>query len=165
MADDASYASFLRRANNPLPSGPSTSTPTTVSTPTSTPKHPFIHLINDRVSSLSEKTFVTETDSDFYATSISSSALPSWTDSTDKFPDAADLEGQVEAGHSAREMTVEEWDARGEYSGVVEAVKAATSRDVVAVYKVGGKGGRFVVFILAKMDDGLVGVRALGVAT
>jgi len=163
MADDASYTSFLQRANDPPPV-PST-TATTVSTPESTPKHPFIHLINDRVSSLSEKTYVTETDGDFYGTFVSSSVLPSWTDTPDRFPAAADLEGQVEEGHKARKMTEKEWDPRGEYSAVVEAVKIATNRNVVQVYTIKGKGGRFVVFILAKMDDGLVGVRALGVAT
>jgi hypothetical protein len=164
MADDASYASFLQRANNP-PRGPSSSTPTTVSTPSATPKHPYIHLINDRVSSLSEKTFVTETDSDFHATFISSSLLPSWTDTPDKFPSAADLEGQVEGGHKARTMTEKEWDPQGEYRSVVLVVKLATNQEVLQVYKVKGRGGRFEVFILAKVDDGLVGVKALGVAT
>ena len=163
MADDTLYASFLQRANNPPPV--SSATATTVSTPASTPKHPFIHLINDRVSSLSEKTYATETDDDFYGTFISSSVLPSWTDTPDKFPAATDLEGQVDQGHKARKMTEKEWDPRGEYSAVVDAVKAATKRNVVQVYIVKGKGGRFVVFILAKVDDGLVGVRALGVAT
>lgn len=60
---------------------------------------------------------------------------------------------------------MKEWDSQKEYFGVVEAVKSVTKRNVVQVYKVKGKGGRFVVFILAKVDDGLVGVRALGVAT
>ena len=164
MADDASYASFLQRANNP-PRGPSSSTPTTVTTPSDTPKHPYLHLVNDRISSLSEKTFVTETDSAFHATFISSSLLPSWTDTPDKFPAAADLEDQVEGGHKARKLTEKEWDPQAEYRSVMLAVKLATNRDVVQVYKVKGKGGRFEVFILAKVDDGLVGVKALGVAT
>lgn len=66
-------------------------------------------------------------------------------------------------------MTEKEWDPQGEYRSVVLAVKLAvklaTNQEVLQVYKVKGRGGRFEVFILAKVDDGLVGVKALGVAT
>lgn len=58
-----------------------------------------------------------------------------------------------------------EWDSRGEYSAVIKAVKDVTKRKEVQVYTVQGRGGRFVVFILVKMEDGLVGVKAKGVAT
>ena len=166
MADDASYAAFLQRANNP-PSIPSSSTQTTASSldePITT-KHPFLPLLNNRLANLSTKTFVTETDSDFYATFIPSSSLPSWSESTDKFPVAEDLEGQVNGGRNAEKMSVEEWDSRGEYAAIIKAVKDITKRKEVQVYTVQGRGGRFEVFILAKMEDGLVGVKAKGVAT
>jgi len=166
MADDASYAAFLQRASNP-PSIPSSSTETTASSldePASS-KHPFLPLLNNRLANLSAKTFVTETDSDFYATFISSSSLPSWSESTDEFPVAEDLESHVNGGRNAERMNVEEWDPRGEYTAIIKVVKDITKRKEVQVYTVQGHGGRFEVFILAKMEDGLVGVKAKGVAT
>ena len=166
MADDASYAAFLQRANNP-PFTSSSSTQTTASSldePT-TSKHPFLPLLNNRLANLSAKTFVTETDSDFYATFISSSSLPSWSESTDEFPTAEDLEGQVSGGRNGEKMSVEEWDSRGEYTPIIKAVKDITKQKEIQVYTVQGRGGRFEVFILAKMEDGLLGVKAKGVAT
>ena len=167
MADDASYEAFLQRANNPPQSIPSSATQTTASSinESTTSKHPFIPLLNNKLSNLSTKTFETETDSDFLATFISSSTLPSWLESTTIFPVAADLEDQVDGGRNGKIYTVEEWDKRGQYSDVVKAVKDITKRNDVRVYTVQGRGGRFEVFILAKMDDGLVGVKAKGVAT
>lgn len=166
MADDASYAAFLQRANNP-PSAPSSSTQTTVSSidEPATSKHPFLPLINNSLANLSTKTFVTETDCDFYATFISSSFLPSWSESINAFPSAEDLESQVDGGRGGIMLSVTQWDSRGEYSAVIKAVKDVTKRNEVQVYTVQGRGGRFVVFILVKMEDGLVGVKAKGVAT
>ena len=60
---------------------------------------------------------------------------------------------------------MKEWDSRGEYKAVVEAVKEVTKSKEVQVYTVQGRGGRFEVFILTKMEDGLVGFKAKGVAT
>lgn len=166
MADDAGYAAFLQRANNP-PSAPSSSTQTTASSIDEpiTSKHPFLPLLNNRLATLSTSTFITETDSDFYATFIPSPSLPSWSDSPNTFPDAEDLEGQVDEGHEAEKLSIKEWDSRGEYSAVIKTIQDITKRNYVQVYTVQGHGGRFVVFILAKMDDGLVGVKAKGVAT
>jgi len=62
-------------------------------------------------------------------------------------------------------LSVDKWDLRGEYTAIVKAVKEVTNRNEVRVYTIQGHGGRFEVFILAKMDDGLVGVKAKGVAT
>jgi hypothetical protein len=166
MADDASYMAFLQRANNP-PSAPSSSTQTTASSidePNSS-KHPFLPLLNNRLANLSSKTFVTETDTDFYATFISSSTLPSWSDSPSELPSAQDLESQVEGGREGTILSEKEWDSRGEYAAIIKSVKEITKRKEVAIYIVQGRGGRFVVFILAKMEDGLVGVKAKGVAT
>ena len=166
MADDASYTAFLQRANHP-PSPPLSSTETTNSSVkgSSPSKHPFLPLLNNKLANLSAKTFVTETDEDFHATFISSSHLPSWSDSPSKFPDAEDLETQVAGGRKGKKLSVKEWDSRGEYTAVVAAVKEVTKSKEVQVYTVQGRGGRFEVFILAKMEDGLVGVKAKGVAT
>ena len=165
MADDASYTAFLQRANNP-PSPPLSSTETTASSvkESSTLKHPFLPLLNNKIANLSAKTFVTETDEDFHATFIPSSELPSWSNTPSEFPDAVDLEAKVVGGRKAKRLAVKEWDSRGEYTALVEAVKEVT-KSKVQVYSIQGRGGRFEVFILAKMEDGLVGVRAKGVAT
>jgi len=165
MADDASYLAFLQKANTPL-SAPSDVTATTGSLdePVSS-KHPFLPLINNKIGSLSSKTFVTETDSDFHATFISSSTLPSWSESTTAFPSARDLEDQVDQGREGKRTSVDEWDSEGDYAAIVQTIKDVTNRKEVIVYQVKGRGGRFEVFILTKVDDGLVGVKAKGVAT
>ena len=62
-------------------------------------------------------------------------------------------------------LTVEEWDVKEDYTAVVKAVRDVTKQQEVKVYTVEGRGGRYEVFILAKMDDGLIGVKAKGVAT
>src|SRR5271156_4953047 len=80
MADDASYAAFLKRANRPTKSTVSSSETTSVDEPTLSKRHPYLPLLNNKLASLSDKTLVTESDSDFIATFISSSSLPSWTD-------------------------------------------------------------------------------------
>jgi len=165
MADDASYAAFLERANRPTKSTVSSSETTSVDEPVLSKRHPYLPLLNNKLAGLSDKTFVTESDSDFIATFISSSSLPSWTDIPDKFPAASDLEGQVEGGRNGKSWSVEEWDTRNEYSGVINAVKDTTQHNALRVYTIQGRGGRFEVFILAKMDDGLVGVKAQGVET
>jgi hypothetical protein len=166
MADDESYLSFLQRANQPT-NPPSVSTETTTSlSDNETSKHPFVPLLNNKLANLSEgKTFTTETDSDFHAIFISSSALPSWSDTDSAFPKPEDLEAQVDGGRKGKMMSVNEWDKRGEFTAVVKVIKDITKRNEVKVYTVNGRGGRFEVFILAKMDDGLAGVKAMGVAT
>jgi hypothetical protein len=166
MADDTSYLAFLQKANQP-PQPPSLSTETTTSTSDpEMPKHPFLALLNNKLANLSEgKTLITETDSDFHAVFISSSVLPSWSDTSSAFPKPEDLENQVDGGRKGKIMNVSEWDKRGEFTAVVKVIKDITKRNEVKVYTVNGRGGRFEVFILAKMDDGLVGVRAKGVAT
>lgn len=164
--DDTSYATFLQKANNP-PAAFSSSTRATASSADEHVKseHPFLPLLNNKLADLSAKTFITETDSDFHATFISSSSLPSWSESTNTFPDAEDLESQVDGGRRGKVLTVDEWDKRHQYAAIMNAVKDGTGRDEVKVYIIHGRGGRFEVFILAKMDDGLIGVKAKGVAT
>ena len=166
MADDASYSAFLQRANNP-PSPPLGSVETTTSSVKNPicSKHPFLPLLNNKIANLSAKTFVTEADEDFHAVFISSSDLPSWSESLNKFPDAEDLETQVVGGRNGEKLSVKEWDSRGEYTSIVDAVKEVTKSKEVQVYSIQGRGGRFEVFILTKMEDGLVGFQAEGVAT
>jgi len=166
MSDDASYLSFLQKANNPPPAASSTSetTASSVNEPI-TAKHPFVTALNDRLSNLSLKTLISETDEDFRATFIPSSVLPSWSSSSSRFPAADDLESQVDGGRNAEMLTVEEWDVKEDYTAVVKAVRDVTKQQEVKVYTVEGRGGRYEVFILAKMDDGLIGVKAKGVAT
>jgi len=166
MSDDASYLSFLQKANNPPPAASSTSetTASSINEPVSA-KHPLVTALNDRLSNLSSKTLISETDEDFRATFISSSVLPSWSSISSRFPAADDLESQVDEGRNAELLTVEEWDVKGHYAAVVKAVRDVTKQQEVKVYAVEGRGGRYEVFILAKVDDGLIGVKAKGVAT
>jgi len=166
MADDASYLAFLQKSNTAtaVPSIPSSQKTASIDEPENS-KHPFLPLLNNELANISSRTFITETDSDFHAVFILSSRLPSWSDGAETFPNAEDLESLVEGGRNGEKLSVREWDPRGEYTTVVKAVKDTTKRNVVQVYSVQGKGGRFEVFIVVKMDDGLVGVKAQGVAT
>jgi hypothetical protein len=166
MADDESFMAFLQQANN-APQAPSNLSETTASSinESITSKHPLVTALNDKLANLSSKTLVSETDEEFRATFIPSSVLPSWSSSSSTFPAPEDLENQVDEGRNAEMTTVEEWDVKGHYSTVVSAVKQFTKQKEVKVYTVDGRGGRYEVFILAKAVDGLIGVKAKGVAT
>ena len=96
MADDASYMAFLHKANDTTGLSSSSSQKTASLDEPQKSNHPFLPLLNNKLANLSSKTFITETDSDFYAIFIASSALPSWSETMDVFPNAADLEGQVD---------------------------------------------------------------------
>ena len=166
MTDDASYAAFLESANKPAKSAISDLETASVE-PTLSKQHPCISVLNERLSELSleDIVFVSETDSDFTATFIPSSSLPSWTANSDGFPFAKDLEGQVDGGWDGHSWSVEDWDYQNHYSAVIKAVKEATQMQTLRVYTIESHVSRFEVFILAKMDDGLVGVKAMGVET
>ena len=165
MADDVSYLAFLQKANKPASvSTSSTERTSSINGPIKA-QHPLLPLINNKLANLSAKTFTTETDSDFDAVFISSSFLPSWSSNQDVFPLATDLESQVDGGRNGRMLTVTEWDKSCDYTAVVKVVMDVTLRKQIQVYEIQGRGGRFEVFIVAKMDDGLVGVKADGVET
>jgi hypothetical protein len=89
----------------------------------------------------------------------------SWYQTKDQFPEARDIEEEVQGGRDAKKLAVEEWDSEGEYDAIVQIVKDVAERNEVQVYMVRGREGRFEVFILAKLNDGLIGVKAMGVAT
>ena len=89
--------------------------------------------------------------------------MPSW--SSDGFPDPKDLETQVEFGRNAEIMKVEDWDRRGQYGAVVDTIKKVVNKNDGMVYIVDEQGGRYEVFILVRLEDGLFGVKSKGVAT
>ena len=76
-----------------------------------------------------------------------------------------DLERQVNGGRDAERLEVHEWHGKEDYVAVIEVVKEVIKTGDLRVYVIYGKRGHYVVFILTKMDDGLIGVRAEGVAT
>jgi len=69
---------------------------------------------------------------------------------------------QVEGDWDATQMAAEEWDNYEEYIDIVQVVKHAAKQDAVRVYIVQMCEGKFVVFILARVDNGLIGVKAVG---
>ena len=81
------------------------------------------------------------------------------------FPDASYVEAQVEGGWSADKIAVEEWNNDRNYDSVVQVVKDVAKQDDVQAYQVREQEGKFEVFVLAKIHDGLNGVRAMGIAT
>ena len=128
-------------------------------------QHHLTDDIEDKLGKLPSKTFVTEMNDDFTATFICSAILLSWCKTKDMFPDASYVEAQVEGGWSADKIAVEEWNNDRNYDSVVQVVKDVAKQDDVQAYKVREQEGKFEVFVLAKIHDGLNGVRAMGIAT
>ena len=165
MSDEVSYFAFLQKATKPVSASESSTEATDLIDGPAKAQHTLLPLINNKLSRLTQKTLTTETDSDFHAVFISSSVLPSWSTNADVFPTAADLETQVNGGRNGRMSTIAEWDTRGKYSSIIKVVIDVSFRREVKIYTIQGHGGRFEVFIVARMDDGLVGVKANGVET
>lgn len=168
MADDASYNTFLSRANQDPRSGhaaegestsqarskfdPSSSTSTDEAIPAP------LRGIN--------VTYTSDTDSDFEPVffSYASSELPS----TVQFKKVLGTKG-ANAGN-VEEISVKEFDPRGEYSDVIGKVEQAgkiggEGKSGIKVFRVevDGRGTRVEYYVLAIGDRSLVGVIAKAV--
>lgn len=168
MADDASYNTFLSRANQDPRSGheaegestsqarskfdPSSSTSTNEAIPAS------LREIN--------ATYTSDTDSDFEPVFLSyaSSELPS----VEQFKRVLGMKGENAA--RVEEISVKEFDPRGQYSDVVGKVEQAGKLETggkssVKVFRVevDGRGTRVEYYVLAVGERSLVGVVAKAV--
>jgi hypothetical protein len=157
MSDDASYSAFLSKANEP----PSTTTTSTsqqksrfdpTSTPTSGTPGPIATLLS------SSPSYVSETDSPFHPffASYSGNSLPS-------AGDFAKCAGNGVDAANVERLSVEEFDPRGEYKEVVEAVRAAgrEGKGDVGVYRLEVSSTRIVYFVVTLEGKGgkIVGVK------
>jgi len=162
MADDASYNTFLARANQDPRSGhaaegestsqarsrfdPSSTTSTNEAIPTS-------------LRSISA-TYISDTDSAFEPVffSYASSELPG----VEQFEKVLGAKG-ANAG-KVEEISVKEFDPRGEYSEVVGKVEQAGKSDVkVFRVEIDERGTRVEYYVLTVGDRSLVGVVAKAV--
>lgn len=159
MADDASYMSFLNKANAEEPSSAaqgtastshvrSTFDPTSTGSASAAPK-PIANLLTAK-----EPHYTSETDAPFepFFAPYSGSVLPSATDF---------LKSLGVKGAGIDELTTHDFDPRGQYKEVVDAVKSAGDGDV-KVYRLEFSSTRAVYFIITLAEGGtkLVGLKA-----
>ena len=162
MADDASYNSFLSKANEPV-------SDQTQSTSQNRSKHDPTESNASAPASISSllsnnPTYTSETDSSFSPVYLSYAG--------DGLPSAADFSTCLEKSHTSssgdvEELSVKEFDPRGEYKSVIEAVGQAGKKGKgdVKVYRVEGKGSRVEYYVVTVAEDGgkLVGVTTMAV--
>jgi len=168
MADDASYTTFLARANQDPRSGHETEAPSTSqarskfdpssSTSTNEAIPASLRGIN--------ATYVSDTDSEFEPVffNYASDELPS----VEEFQKALGAKGQ-NAGR-VEELSVKDFDPRGEYQGVIGKVEQAgkmggEGKSGVKVFRVevDGRGTRVEYYVVAVGERSLVGVVAKAV--
>lgn len=157
MSDDASYASFLDKANaDPKAGAGSTKAESTATSqgrskfdPTSSSSSSSA--LPASLKSLPDVTYTSDTDSPFEPVlfSYAGSSLPS----AAEFAEAAKKTGDVE------ELSVSDFDPRGEYTEVVRRVEQAGGKGgAVKVYRVGVSQTRAEYYILTLADGLLLGV-------
>ncbi|EXJ77181.1 hypothetical protein A1O3_10339 [Capronia epimyces CBS 606.96] len=157
MADDASYAAFLDKANADPKAGheqsESTSQARTKFDPTTTSQ---LEALPASLKSLPEVTYTSDTDAPFEPITLNyaGSKLPS----VAEFEKSLGLKGKVTG--SVEELTTEEFDPRGEYREIIERVaQAAKGKDVgVKLFRVEISQTRAEYYILTVGDRALVGV-------
>lgn len=162
MSSDEAYASFLDKANQPLGSAKNTTTSTC-----STSKSHSTSQSGDIPASLKSlnATFTSESDEPFEPFTIPISS------SSSAVPDASEFAKLIEEeGKAVEELSMEEFDPKGEYGEVVGKVKEAASggKGEVKFFRVEGKSRTRVVYHVVGLDkEGgrLIGVRAVSVET
>lgn len=160
MADDASYMDFLNKANarEPLSATQQTTStsqaqskfdPTSTASASAAPKP-----VGDLLAS-KQPHYTSETDAPFepFFASYSGSALPSGAEFLKSLG--------IKEGGSVDEMTTQDFDPRGQYKEVIDAVKAAGD-GTVKVYRLEVSSTRSVYFIVTLAQDNtkLVGLKA-----
>lgn len=166
MSSDNAYASFLDKANQDPNSNPTPSTSSTSpSKPQPTPHESLISQSTHIPQSLKslDVTFTSEADEPFEAFTVSSAGS--------SLPDAAGFAQAVGLGSSAgqvEELSVEDFDPRGEYGEVVAAVKKAAGNGggEVKCFRVEGEKKSTVFYYVVGLDGQggrLVGARAMSV--
>ncbi|KEF57444.1 uncharacterized protein A1O9_05361 [Exophiala aquamarina CBS 119918] len=152
MSDDASYTAFLNKANEDPKSGASQSTSQTKSKfdPTTTSNSSLPSSLQSIPDTL---TYTSDTDSEFQAVVLnySGDALPSSAEFKKALGAKAD-QGEVE------ELTVQDFDPRGQYTEIIDRVKDAGDGKAVKVFRVEVGATRVEYYIVTLGDRKLVGV-------
>jgi hypothetical protein len=163
MADDASYMSFLSKANANEPLSAvqettSTSQARSKFDPTTTGSASGAPASISALLSSAQPHYVSETDSPFepFFAPYSGESLPTAEEFAKSLGTTTGGEkGKVEA------METGQWDPRGQYKEVVEAVEKA-GEGKVGVYRLEVTGTRAVYFVVTVAEKGtkLVGLKA-----
>ncbi|EXJ83192.1 hypothetical protein A1O1_06811 [Capronia coronata CBS 617.96] len=164
MADDASYAAFLEKANADPKAGYSNSTSHEESESTSQARTKYdptssksqLEALPASLKSLPDVTYTSDTDAPFepIALNYAGSALPS----VPEFEKCLGAKGKTVRG--VEELTPDEFDPRGEYKEIIQRVaQAAKIKDVgVKVFRVEITRTRVEYYVLTVGESMLVGV-------
>lgn len=155
MADDASYGAFLQKANQGVSSGGSNQPQSTSQARSKfdpTQSGASNGTVPKAIADI-QATYVSDTDSDFEPVffAYSGSGLPS----------PKDFEKCLNGKGSAEELKENEFDPRGQYKQVIEAVKSAGKG--VKIFRVEIGGTRVEYYVLTLGDGKLLGVVARAV--
>ncbi|OBT46609.1 hypothetical protein VE00_01770 [Pseudogymnoascus sp. WSF 3629] len=158
MADDASYLSFLEKANAPLGGGEvqaSGSGKKGFKTVDEGAKVPGV--IREAIEGV---VYVSEADEGFVGVSLGTGGRGMVDGES-----FADLIGSPD-GREIEILDISQWDERGEYKSIVDAIRDATSGGDVRVYRV-PRGATRVEYWVVGVEEGeegrLVGAKALSV--
>ena len=155
MSDDASYSSFLDKANQDTGVSPLNSSPKSAQAPSaksySSTNVPYVLKNIDA-------TYTSDTDSPFEPVSFDydKTSLPS----TQEFEKLVARASKDSGPARAEELSLEDFDPRGEYRDVVKRVEEVADGGEVKVYRVGRGKTRAEYFIVGLGDGRIVGVRA-----
>jgi hypothetical protein len=157
MSDDASYSSFLDKANQDTGVSPLNSGPKSAQAP-----NPKSYSSSNVPSALQnvKATYTSDTDSPFEAVSFDydGTELPS----AQEFEKLVARESKDNGPARVEELSVEEFDPRGEYDDLVKKVEGLVEHRKVKVYRV-GRGKTRAEYFIVGLASGKEGRRILGV--
>ena len=155
MSDDVSYSSFLDKANQdtgvkPLNSQAKSPQPPNTKSYSSTDIPAPLHKI--------DATYTSDTDAPFEPVILDydGASLPS-------AGEFEDLVGKAKGNNGpgrAEELSLKDFDPRGEYQGVIESVKGVVERGKVKAFRVERGKTRAEYFVVGLESGRLVGVKA-----
>ena len=151
MSDDASYMSFLNKANADPKAGQSSTTAESKSTS----QDPSSQSLPPALQSLPDVTYTSDTDSPFEPVlfDYSGSSLPS----AHEFKKVVSHTHHGKGGNEVEELSVGDFDARGEYKQIIQRVEQASKKGV-KVYRVQVSSTKVEYYILTVGDKHLIGV-------
>jgi hypothetical protein len=150
MSDDASYSSFLEKANadaDVAKSQPRTSAESASAQSSSSAVPAALRDIN--------ATYASDTDLPFTPVTFNSSSST--------VPSAAQFAELLDDGlkwEDVEELSAEDFDPRGEYSGVIKQVKGAVEGDEVKIFRVQKGETRAEYYVVGVKGKTVVGVKA-----
>ena len=158
MSDgDASYYSFLEKANQDTGVAPLNSDPKSAAQPPNAKSYSTSSVIPSALKGISA-TYVSDTDSAFEPVIFDYDGAQ--LSSAEEFEKLVAKASGNNGPARAEELGVEEWDPRGEYGDVVRRVKEVVEGGDVKVYRVARGKTRAEYFVVGLGSGKVLGVRA-----